>query len=48
MTDAYAKPASAAEYERMAQTMAYDSERAMFEAYGEEQVFRDRASSSGC
>ncbi|MGB8259907.1 MAG: glycosyl hydrolase family 2 [Terracidiphilus sp.] len=29
----YAKPRSAAEYERMAQTMAYDSERAMFEAY---------------
>ena len=30
----YAKPYSAAEYERVAQTMAYDSERAMFEAYG--------------
>ena len=30
----YAKPRSAADYERMAQTMAYDSERAMFEAYG--------------
>jgi exo-1,4-beta-D-glucosaminidase len=29
----YAKPTSAADYERMAQTMAYDSERAMFEAY---------------
>jgi len=29
----YAKPRSAAEYERIAQTMAYDSERAMFEAY---------------
>ena len=29
----YAKPHSAAEYERMAQTMEYDSERAMFEAY---------------
>ncbi len=29
----YAKPSSAAEYERMAQTMEYDSERAMFEAY---------------
>jgi exo-1,4-beta-D-glucosaminidase len=29
----YAKPNSAADYERMAQTMAYDSERAMFEAY---------------
>jgi exo-1,4-beta-D-glucosaminidase len=30
----YAKPRSAAEYERIAQTMEYDSERAMFEAYG--------------
>ncbi|MGD0735113.1 MAG: beta galactosidase jelly roll domain-containing protein [Terracidiphilus sp.] len=30
----YAKPQSGAEYERIAQTMAYDSERAMFEAYG--------------
>ena len=30
----YAKPRSAAEYERIAQTMTYDSERAMFEAYG--------------
>jgi exo-1,4-beta-D-glucosaminidase len=30
----YATPKSAAEYERMAQTMAYDTERAMFEAYG--------------
>jgi exo-1,4-beta-D-glucosaminidase len=29
----YAKPRSAAEYERLAQTMEYDSERAMFEAY---------------
>jgi exo-1,4-beta-D-glucosaminidase len=29
----YAKPASAAQYERIAQTMEYDSERAMFEAY---------------
>jgi exo-1,4-beta-D-glucosaminidase len=29
----YATPGSAADYERMAQTMAYDSERAMFEAY---------------
>ena len=29
----YAKPHSAAEYERMAQTMEYDSERAMFESY---------------
>ncbi len=33
MTAIYAKPDSAAEYERMAQTMEYDSERAMFEAY---------------
>jgi exo-1,4-beta-D-glucosaminidase len=30
----YSKPHSAAEYERIAQTMEYDSERAMFEAYG--------------
>jgi exo-1,4-beta-D-glucosaminidase len=30
----YAKPRSAADYERTAQTMEYDSERAMFEAYG--------------
>jgi exo-1,4-beta-D-glucosaminidase len=30
----YAKPNSAADYERMAQTMEYDSERAMFESYG--------------
>jgi exo-1,4-beta-D-glucosaminidase len=29
----YAKPRSAAEFERMAQAMEYDSERAMFEAY---------------
>jgi exo-1,4-beta-D-glucosaminidase len=34
MEAVYAKPNSAAEYERMAQTMEYDSERAMFEAYG--------------
>jgi exo-1,4-beta-D-glucosaminidase len=34
MEAVYAKPRSAAEYERMAQTMEYDSERAMFEAYG--------------
>ena len=39
MADAYAKPASAADYERMAQTMAYDSERAMFEAYGKNKYF---------
>jgi exo-1,4-beta-D-glucosaminidase len=30
----YAQPQSAAGYERIAQTMEYDSERAMFEAYG--------------
>jgi exo-1,4-beta-D-glucosaminidase len=34
MEAVYAKPRSAAEYERMAQTMEYDSERAMFESYG--------------
>jgi exo-1,4-beta-D-glucosaminidase len=33
MEAVYAKPNSAAEYERIAQTMEYDSERAMFEAY---------------
>jgi exo-1,4-beta-D-glucosaminidase len=33
MSAIYAPPASAADYERMAQTMAYDSERAMFESY---------------
>ena len=33
MSAAYAKPNSAADYERLAQTMEYDSERAMFEAY---------------
>lgn len=33
MAAVYGKPASAAEYERTAQTMEYDSERAMFEAY---------------
>jgi exo-1,4-beta-D-glucosaminidase len=33
MAAVYAKPNSAADYERVAQTMAYDSERAMFEAY---------------
>jgi exo-1,4-beta-D-glucosaminidase len=33
MAAVYAKPQSAAEYERLAQTMEYDSERAMFEAY---------------
>ncbi len=35
MEAVYAKPRSAAEYERIAQTMEYDSERAMFEAYSE-------------
>jgi exo-1,4-beta-D-glucosaminidase len=39
MTSAYAKPSSAAEYERTAQTMAYDSERAMFEAYAKNKYF---------
>jgi exo-1,4-beta-D-glucosaminidase len=34
MAATYAKPGSAADYERLAQTMEYDSERAMFEAYG--------------
>jgi exo-1,4-beta-D-glucosaminidase len=33
MESTYAKPASAADYERIAQTMEYDSERAMYEAY---------------
>ena len=33
MAAVYAKPQSAAEYERIAQTMEYDSERAMYEAY---------------
>ncbi len=33
MEAVYAKPNSADDYERMAQTMEYDSERAMFEAY---------------
>jgi exo-1,4-beta-D-glucosaminidase len=33
MAAVYAKPNSAADYERVAQTMAYDSERAMFESY---------------
>ena len=33
MNAIYAEPSSAADYERMAQTMAYDSERAMFESY---------------
>jgi exo-1,4-beta-D-glucosaminidase len=33
MEAVYAKPTSAAEYERIAQTMEYDSERAMFESY---------------
>ena len=33
MAAVYAQPNSAADYERIAQTMEYDSERAMFEAY---------------
>ena len=33
MTAIYGKPDSAGDYERMAQTMSYDTERAMFEAY---------------
>jgi len=33
MSAVYAQPKSAADYERIAQTMEYDSERAMFEAY---------------
>lgn len=33
MAAMYARPASAADFERMAQTLAYDSERAMFESY---------------
>ncbi len=33
MAAVYGQPQSAAEYERMAQTMEYDSERAMYEAY---------------
>ena len=33
MTAVYAQPKSATEYERIAETMTYDSERAMFEAY---------------
>ncbi len=33
MTAMYAPPHSAADYERIAQTMEYDSERAMFESY---------------
>jgi exo-1,4-beta-D-glucosaminidase len=34
MAAVYAKPQSASDYERISQTMEYDSERAMFEAYG--------------
>ncbi len=33
MASVYAKPQSAADYERISQTMEYDSERAMYEAY---------------
>ena len=42
MAAVYAKPQSAADYTRMAQTMEYDSERAMFEAYS-----RNKYSSTG-
>jgi exo-1,4-beta-D-glucosaminidase len=35
----YGKPHSAAEYERLAQTMAYDSERAMFESFNKNKYF---------
>ena len=35
MAAIYAPPQNAADYTRMAQTMAYDSERAMFEAYSQ-------------
>ena len=34
MASVYATPRSSADYERIAQTMEYDSERAMYEAYG--------------
>jgi exo-1,4-beta-D-glucosaminidase len=34
MKQSYGEPRSLAEYEHMAQAMAYDGERAMFEAYG--------------
>jgi exo-1,4-beta-D-glucosaminidase len=39
MAAVYAKPKSAADYERMAQTVEYDSERAMFESYGKNKYF---------
>jgi exo-1,4-beta-D-glucosaminidase len=39
MQTVYAKPASAADYERTAQTMTYDSERAMFESYAKNKYF---------
>jgi exo-1,4-beta-D-glucosaminidase len=42
MEAVYAKPNSAADYERIAQAMEYDSERAMFEAYS-----RNKYSSTG-
>ncbi len=42
MSAVYAPPHNADDYERMAQTMAYDSERAMFEAYT-----RNKYSSTG-
>ncbi len=39
MTAIYAKPDSAADYTRMANTMAYASERAMFEAYSRNKYY---------
>ena len=42
MTAIYGTPADFADYERKAQAMAYDSERAMFEAYS-----RNKYSSTG-
>jgi exo-1,4-beta-D-glucosaminidase len=39
MEQIYGKPASSAEYVRIAQTMAYDSERAMFEAFNKNKYF---------
>jgi exo-1,4-beta-D-glucosaminidase len=35
----YAQPHSAADYERLSQTMEYDSERAMFESYSKNKYF---------
>ena len=42
MAAVYAKPQSAADYERISETMEYDSERAMYEAYS-----RNKYSSTG-